>query len=44
MANSNGAPLAVGGYNLSDWIAKAEIFNIATNTWAEIADYPYHPE
>ena len=46
MAKWNESPLAVGGWNQesSGWISKAEIFNIATNTWTELADYPYHPE
>ena len=43
LANSNEAPLAVGGYSGSDYTSKAEIFNITTNTWAELADYPHHP-
>ena len=42
LANSNGSPLAVGDYNYKH--SKAEIFNIATNTWTDIDDYPYHPE
>ena len=33
------APLAVGGY---PDIKKAEIFDISSNIWTEIADYPYH--
>ena len=42
LANSNGSPLAVGDYNYEH--SKAEIFNIETNTWTDIDDYPYHPE
>ena len=42
LANSNEAPLAVGGYTGSAWISKAEIFNITTNTWTELVEYPYH--
>ena len=41
-----GSPLAVGGYDdiTDDWIPHAEIYNIATNTWNAIADYPFHTE
>ena len=41
------APLAVGGAN--SWSStgepdtnKAEILDILSNTWTEVADYPYH--
>ena len=34
------SPLAVGGTNPQ--INKAEIFDISSNTWTEVADYPYH--
>ena len=44
LAISDGIPLAVGGFTGSYFISKAEIFNIATNTWEEVADYPYHEE
>ena len=37
-----GAPLAVGGNNSNT--NKAETFNISTNTWTEVADYPYHDQ
>ena len=40
LTNIDEAPLAVGGYN-SD-TNKAEILDIASNTWTEIAEYPYH--
>ena len=40
LANIDGAPLAVGGYD--PYIKKAEIFDISSNTWTEVADYPYH--
>ena len=40
LANVDDAPLAVGGYN--PLIKKAEIFDISSNTWTEVADYPYH--
>ena len=36
----NEAPLAVGGYSSNT--NKAEILDIASNTWTEIAEYPYH--
>ena len=39
LATIDEAPLAVGGYSN---IKKAETFDIATNTWTEVADYPYH--
>ena len=42
LANFNESPLAVGNVNVAH--SKAEIFNIATNKWTEIDDYPYHPE
>ena len=34
------APLAVGGYSSNT--NKAEILGITSNTWTEIAEYPYH--
>ena len=40
MAKIDEAPLAVGG--LSSNTNKAEILDIASNTWTEIAEYPYH--
>ena len=40
LANIEGSPLAVGGYNPTT--TKAETYDIATNTWTEVADYPYH--
>ena len=40
LAKFDESPLAVGGYS-SD-TNKAETFNISTNTWTEVADYPYH--
>ena len=40
LANIEGSPLVVGGYSPS--IKKAEIYDIGTNTWTEVADYPYH--
>ena len=42
LADTNGLPLAVGGYNETSHTNKAEIFDISANTWIEIADYPYH--
>ena len=40
LANIDEAPLAVGGQNTNN--KKAEIFDISSNTWTEVADYPYH--
>ena len=40
LAKIEGTPLAVGGYAFN--INKAEILDISTNTWTEVADYPYH--
>jgi len=39
LANIDGDPLAVGG---NSSYTKAEILDIASNTWTEIAEYPYH--
>ena len=36
------APLAVGGYG--PYTNKAETLDLATNTWTEVAEYPYHPQ
>ena len=40
LANIDGAPLAVGGWNSNT--NKAEILDISSNAWTEVADYPYH--
>ena len=40
LAKIDESPLAVGGYNPNT--NKAETFDISTNTWTEVADYPYH--
>ena len=40
LATIDEAPLAVGGSSSNT--NKAETFDIATNTWTEVADYPYH--
>ena len=40
LAKFDQAPLAVGGEASNT--NKAEIFNIANNTWTEIAEYPCH--
>ena len=40
LAKIDEAPLAVGGSSSST--NKAEILDIASNTWTEIAEYPYH--
>ena len=42
LATLDEAPLAVGGYEYPTHTNKAETFDIATNTWTEVADYPYH--
>ena len=41
LANTNGSPLAVGGSGNSRSHKKSETYDISTNTWNEIADYPY---
>ena len=40
LAKIDESPLAVGGYDPT--IKKAEILDIQSNTWTEVADYPYH--
>ena len=40
LAKIEEAPLAVGGYSSNT--NKAETLDISTNTWTEVADYPYH--
>ena len=40
LAIIDGAPLAVG--ENSPNTKKAEILDISSNTWTEVADYPYH--
>ena len=40
LAKIDEAPLAVGGYG-SD-TNKAEILDVSSNVWTEIAEYPYH--
>ena len=40
LAKIDEAPLAVGGESLNT--NKAEILDISSNTWTEIARYPYH--
>ena len=45
LANIDNTPLAVGGAYSNDGginTNKAEIFDISSNTWTEIADYPFH--
>ena len=42
LAKIDEAPLAVGGDTLAT--NKAEILDIASNTWTEIAEYPYHDQ
>ena len=40
LANIDGSPLVVGGS--SPDTKKVEIYDISTNKWTEVADYPYH--
>ena len=40
LARIDEAPLAVGGTDPTT--NKAETFDISSNTWTEIAAYPYH--
>ena len=40
LAKIDETPLAVGGQSSNT--NKAETLNIASNTWTEIAEYPYH--
>ena len=40
LANIDSAPLAVGGFESNS--KKAEILDLSSNTWTEVADYPYH--
>ena len=42
LANVEGSPLAVGCHTGGTFTSKAETYDISTNTWTEIADYPYH--
>ena len=42
LAKIDGVPLAVGGQ--SSTTNKAEILDITSNTWTEIAEYPYHEQ
>ena len=32
-------PMAVGSFNKTN---KAEVFDISSNVWTEVAEYPYH--
>ena len=40
LANIEGFPLATGGF-MND-TNKAETYDYSTNTWTEVAEYPYH--
>ena len=40
LANLEDIPLAIGGHQ--NYTNKAETYNYASNTWTEVADYPYH--
>ena len=42
LAKIDGAPLAVGGYSSNT--NKAEILDISSNVWTEVAEYPYHDQ
>ena len=45
LANTEGIPLTTGGYSnytSSDYTNKAETYDYSTNTWTEVAEYPYH--
>ena len=42
LANIEGSPLAVGG--MTPQINKAETYDIGTNTWTEVSNYPYHDQ
>ena len=42
LAKIDEAPLAVGGESSNT--NKAEILDITSNTWIEIAEYPYHAQ
>ena len=42
LAKIDGAPLAVGGNSPTN--NKAEILDVSTNSWTEVADYPYHDQ
>ena len=42
LANIEGSPLAVGGYSPNT--NKAETYDISTDVWTEVADYPYHDQ
>ena len=40
LAKIDGAPLSVGGdYSQAN---KAEILDVSSNLWTEVAEYPYH--
>lgn len=39
LANAEGSPFAIGG---NPAINKAEMYDISSNKWTEVADYPYH--
>ena len=43
LANMEGSPLAVSGRSGSTWHNKSETYDISTDTWTEVAEYPYHP-
>ena len=41
LANHDGSPLIVGGSSPNK---KVETYDISTNKWTEVADYPYHDQ
>ena len=41
LANTNGSPLAVGGYSDVRAHKKSETYDISANSWNEVDDYPY---
>ena len=42
LANTDGSPLIVGGANGEHGTNKVEMYEYSTNTWTELAHYPYH--
>ena len=43
LANMDGLPLAVSGQSGSTWHNKSEMYDISTDSWTDVAEYPYHP-
>lgn len=40
LANNDDAPIAVGGQNTNT--NNIEMFDISSNSWTEVVDYPYN--